>query len=688
MSLTRAVLLTAILILSGAAAGRAQDAGPRAYVYDPFGNAVPAPLPYESAGLIEFPRLACGALDYPQDLFVDARGDLYVADTGRARILKLSPRGEVLLEIRHPSLPSPVGLFVDERDGGILAADGATHTVLRFDRHGALLRSYPPPTSDVLPEGYLYSPTRVLVDRRGWLLVIGTGSSGGIIQMDPEGGFQGFFGANPAPTDLVRRIVRAVASAEQRRSQRLQTLQPYTDFELAADGTVVTVTETLAADQIRRINSLGVSTFPRGSYGETSAAAKGGGTVPPRLAFVATDADGIVTVMDRESRRLFQYGRDGDLLFVWGGTGTQRGTFQGAAGIAVDRSTGTLWVLDGVANNLQAFRPTPFARLVHEGAARYAEGRYEEALATWVEVRRRDAAYPLANRGIGKVLLRVGTRLGRLDYLKASMDRYREAGDRIQFSAAFAAHRRLWVHRALPAIIVALVAAFAAAWIAATVLRRRRRAVGGAGRRRRSPYALPRVLVHPFQVMQDVKWDYGPATRGAAVLALGLFVGARLVQLAGTNFHFTSGDPAAVNLAAEMTRLALPWLTWVAANYLVTAIFRGEGTIGRIFSASAFALVPVSLGMLLATALSHLLSLDEAAAYRAVEATAYAWSGLLFLLGAATVHDYGLRATIGTTLLSLAGIVVLWGVGVMVLGLVSTAAGFVVDVVREVASRA
>ena len=220
------------------------------------------------------------------------------------------------------------------------------------------------------------------------------------------------------------------------------------------------------------------------------------------------------------------------------------------------------------------------------------------------------------------------------------------------------------------------------------VRRRRRRTTGEMRRRGHPPFALWRVLVHPFQVMQDVKWDYGPATRGAAVLSLCLFTGSRLVQLAGTNFHFSVGDPAAVNLAAEMARLLLPWFTWVAANYLVTAIFRGEGTIGRIFSASAFALVPLTLGMLLATGLSHLLSLDEAAVYRALEIVLYAWSGLLFLLGAATVHDYGMRATLGTTLLSVAGIIVLWGVGVLVLGLVSTAVGFMVDLVREVASRA
>jgi hypothetical protein len=187
--------------------------------------------------------------------------------------------------------------------------------------------------------------------------------------------------------------------------------------------------------------------------------------------------------------------------------------------------------------------------------------------------------------------------------------------------------------------------------------------------------------------MQDVKWTYGPATKGAAVLSLALFAAARLVQLAGTGFHYALVDSGYVNLLAEMLRLLLPWFTWIAANYLVTAIFRGEGTIGRIFSASAFALVPLTLAMLVSTGLSHVLSLDESSVYRAVQTVLYVWSGLLFLVGASTVHDYGLRGTLGTTLLSLVGIVVLWGVAFLVIGLVSTAAGFVVDVVREVVTR-
>jgi hypothetical protein len=666
------------------AAATPQDAGARAYLYGSLGDAIPVPLPYESVGLIEFPRLACGPLEYPQDLFVDARGDLYIADTGHGRILKLSPRGDVLLEISHARMTSPVGLFVDD-GGGIWAADSTTNTVFAFDGSGNLAREYPPPRSDVLPEGYIYSPTRVLVDRRGWLLVIGTGSSGGIIQIDPDGGFQGFFGANPAATNIVRRIVRAVASEEQKRSQLLQSLQPYTDFELAVDGTVVTVTETLPTKQIRRINALGVSTFPDGRYGET--APVDGIVVAPRLAFVTSDVDGILTVMDRTSRRLFQYGRDGDLLFAWAGAGAQRGTFQGAGSIAMDRATGTLYVLDGVANTVQALRPTAFARLVHQGAALYAEGRYEEALETWLEVRRRDASYPLANRGIGKVLVRMGTRLGRLDYLAAAMDRYREAGDRARFSEAFAAHRRLWIQRSLPAILFAIVVAFAAVWTMATLARRARRSPSEARRRQPSPYRIWRVLGHPYQVMQDVKWEYGPATKGAAVLSLGLFAAARLVQLAGTGFHYSRVDPGYVNLVSEMVRLLLPWFTWIAANYLVTAIFRGEGTVGRIFSASAFALVPLTVGMLTATGLSHVLSLEESSVYQAVQLILYTWSGLLFLIGVSTVHDYGLRGTLGTTLLSIAGIVVLWGVAFLVIGLVSTAAGFVIDVIREVVNR-
>jgi hypothetical protein len=670
-----------------AASLAAQGNGGGAYLYDAEGYAMPCPEPYAPSGMLLFPLLPTGSLDFPQYLALGPGGSLLVSDEGNARIVEIAPDGGLLREYRDPGLSKPGGLCYDARDGSVYVTDAASASILRFDSTGRLRRIFAPPRSEVLPEHYLYSPTRVLVDARGWLSVIGTGSSGGIIQLDGEGTFRGFFGANPAPTSLVRKLARAVASREQKNAQLLQVLQPYSDFTLDDDGFITTVTETTATGQIRRLNPLGVSVFPQGKYGEPvpEVDAKGRKKLGnAHLAYVATDTQGIVTVADRVTLKIFEYSPEGELLFIWGGKGGQRGSFQSISGIAVDGESGTLYVLDGVANAVQIFTPTEFARLVHLGLRRYADGRYSESLSVWAEVRRKDANYPVANKGIAKVLLRLGTSLGRMDYLKAAMERSREAGDREEFSAAFAAHRRLWVQRAMPFFVLAAAALFAVVIVSS----RRRSPRAPRGMRVPSPFLLWRAIGHPFRVMEEVKWSYRRETIGAAALVLFLAFAARVFMLSAASFHFTTWDPGRVSLASEAARLLLPWFTWVGANSLVIAIFGGEGKIGQIFSASAFAMVPYVLLTVLLTLLSHALSLQERGLYSALQLLMYAWMLALFLLGAATVHGYSLRAAIGTSLLSLAGIVILWGVAVLVLGLVSTFAGFLVDIVKEVSLRA
>ena len=82
-------------------------------------------------------------------------------------------------------------------------------------------------------------------------------------------------------------------------------------------------------------------------------------------------------------------------------------------------------------------------------------------------------------------------------------------------------------------------------------------------------------------------WTYGPATRGAAVLSLGLFTVARLVQLAGTGFHFSVVDPGYVNLPGLRVRFnepldpltVVPWET--ATKYGINVQLWLVGTTDR-----------------------------------------------------------------------------------------------------------
>ena len=92
----------------------------------------------------------CG-LSGPQDVFVHGK-QLYVADTGNARVLIYDMETDTYRELKHPEFVKPMGLFVDD-DGELYVADAEAQAVFRsglapaerdvFDAHvaAAVLRS-------------------------------------------------------------------------------------------------------------------------------------------------------------------------------------------------------------------------------------------------------------------------------------------------------------------------------------------------------------------------------------------------------------------------------------------------------------------------------------------------------------------------------------------------------------------
>lgn len=65
------------------------------------------------------------------DLIVDGRGRIYITDYAKARVLLLSERGGVLMEIKHPEFKGPMGLALDE-DETLFVADAWAKQVFRL----------------------------------------------------------------------------------------------------------------------------------------------------------------------------------------------------------------------------------------------------------------------------------------------------------------------------------------------------------------------------------------------------------------------------------------------------------------------------------------------------------------------------------------------------------------------------
>jgi tetratricopeptide (TPR) repeat protein len=118
---------------------------------------------------------------------------------------------------------------------------------------------------------------------------------------------------------------------------------------------------------------------------------------------------------------------------------------------------GRIYVLDANRNNVQAFRPTEFAELLHKGSRLHFDGKYQEAETVWREVLRRDSNFELAHTGLAKAFFKRG------EYANAMLE-YEVARNRDGWSLAFGELRHDFVREefgwVLPLSIGVAVLAF------------------------------------------------------------------------------------------------------------------------------------------------------------------------------------------------------------------------------------
>ena len=109
----------------------------------------------------------------PEDIFIDSRQELYVADTGNNRIVRLSLKGELIRIYAVPEDPfqSPKGVFVDG-EGDIYVADTGNSRIVVLNADGEVKRIYLKPESRFLDKLFKYEPTKVGVGVNGYIYTI------------------------------------------------------------------------------------------------------------------------------------------------------------------------------------------------------------------------------------------------------------------------------------------------------------------------------------------------------------------------------------------------------------------------------------------------------------------------------------------------------------------------------------
>jgi DNA-binding beta-propeller fold protein YncE len=396
------------------------------------GNRIPIPLTYTIDQVII--DVDEKGFNKASDLFIDRQGNVYVADTGNNRIVKLSVGGQLLGafgEGQGLEFNQPEGIFVDEL-GHMFVADTGNGRIVHLSPEGEFVEEFVKPESSLLKPDTPFNPNKVIIDRRGYMYVLDRNDYNGFMMIDAMNRFRGYIAANRVPFSWKKLVVRLLATPEQKEQLSKAVPPQHSNLTMDEKGYIYSPTVLIDKGQIKKFSATGVNIFKANTfYGENSV--ESGALETPYFVDLAVDQYGIINALDATSRKIYQYDQEGNLLAVFGGHGEVKGNFEYPSSIVVD-TQGRIYVLDRDRNNIQVFEPTRFAELIHEASQLYFNGRYEEALKPWREVLKIDENYPLAHRGVAKALMKE-------EKWSEAMKEFKLAEDQEGYSLAFTEYR-------------------------------------------------------------------------------------------------------------------------------------------------------------------------------------------------------------------------------------------------------
>lgn len=429
-------LVCVFLCLLGSVPAAAQEAVPYdSYTYDFWGNVVSAPCAYIPTGSITGAELPCGAFNNPKDVFVSADKTIYIADTGNNRIVLLNPDysfKSIIDSFVGPNgetqtFNKPYGICLSSKNR-LYIADRGNERIVVLDEDLSFIGYISNPQSEVLEDGFVFAPLKVSVDYAERIYVVVNNVYQGIMAFDSDYNFMRFFGTIEVTISMAQRFWRMFSTKEQISRQMQFIPTEFTGVDIDENGFVyATNIDPEGTQAVRKLNPKGIDVIGKSTnqnmrlIGELKYRASGDYSGASRIVDVVVRENGIYSIVDANRGRIFTYDSEGNLLYIFGGLGTQTGTFKLPA--AIEELDGRLMVLDSQKNVLFLYEPTDYGRLINEAVGLRYCGDEASAVELWKKVLELDTNNEMAYVGIGKAYLSAGDNEQAMYYLKMGMDR-------------------------------------------------------------------------------------------------------------------------------------------------------------------------------------------------------------------------------------------------------------------------
>ncbi len=463
-----AVSVLAGLLVSSSLLGMAVHAEEHydVYNYDRWEEAIPSQAGYLATRSVSGQDLGIGDFSEPSDIFRDAYNQFFIADSKNNRIVVTnSDLTESLLVMEEftrkdgskTTLKQPEGIYVAPETDLVYIADYGNSRVLVCDYDCNVEMEITKPQSDLFSQELTFMPQRVIADKAGNIYIVLGNITTGAAMFSSEGEFQGYYGANTveATSAVIANYFWKLISTDEMRSRTSRTVPSgITSFDLDDEGFIYTCTQSTSQkkDTVKKLNPAGANLFAglETSWGDMESVydSNTNKNYQSMICDIEISDDGNINCLDLTSGRIFQYDKEGNLLFIFGSSSEQLGGFTEVT--AVESIGNNVLVLDTRKNTVTVFEETDFGRIVHEATVLYNDGYYEEALDPWYQVLQYDGNYCRAFLGISAALLVKGDYAGSMKYAKLADSPYR-------YNRAFEGYRTEWLTEHIKGVTIVVI---------------------------------------------------------------------------------------------------------------------------------------------------------------------------------------------------------------------------------------
>ena len=603
-----------------------------------------SPLAYEGVSVISL------ELSNPLDIYIDNNDIIYIADRGLKKVLKYDSATKLVTSIGEGILSGPSGVAMD-KDGNLYVADYEGKCVYKFNQAYEVVKTYTRPVEALFGEESQYRPTKVVVDRNGNLYITSDGNANGIVQLNSDGEFMGYFGPNNVNLTVELFLRRLMLSKEDRETYASLSPKATTNLAIDSKNIVYTVIYGESGTSLKKYNISGTNVLAKvGFFSNT-------------YQDITVDKNGFIYTVDKSQDGVIQVmDTDGTLLFTFGSTktGSQMiGEFDMATGIAVD-SKDNIWVLDGGGKNIQVFRKTEFAETVIKAIMAYNEGHYDEATTYYQEIIRQNASFVSAYVGLGKIYQR-------LEQYDEAIEYFRLANYKAGYSEVYWELRDDWFNHNLVWIIIVVVViiilnifkVWGKLWRLTRIdLTSVKEKINNIRFIQELKYLL-KILKKPADVFYDIKYGLKIRMRTAWVVFLVFIVINILGDYFIRGYLFRTVATTDVNFAFELLRWGLVILLCVIGNFLISTLQSGEGFFRDIFIGTIYSFAPIILFKIPVDIISNFLTYNESYIYTILNAVLWIWSIINLILMIKEIHNYKLGEFILNVVLTFLAVVIM-----------------------------